>query len=162
MHDRIAADKVSSMPRPPRMSPINVVVTSSVPDLKAEGICAAIRANARMSVAEGRVVSLADADALIDAMAEDVACAVVLVGAYRETQEPAARWLEARRSLVVLQVTIVDDFVRLSMRGICMSALLGELRQLVDHAVASRRTRPTASRLPAARERDTLPCRRLH
>jgi hypothetical protein len=151
------------------MLPINVVVASSVPDVKAEGICAAICANAHMSVAGGRVVTLAGADALIDGMAADVPCAVVLVGAYRETQERATRWLEARRGLVVLQVTIVDDFVRLSMRGMRMGALLSELRQLVGHALAASDHAPPPSshagarpRKRIAREAETAPCRRPH
>lgn len=116
------------------MSLIRVLVASSVSDVKAEGISVCVAGHADMALVSGRVLALSEIDHALSTVPRHEPCALVLIGAYADTDRLASRCLSERSDLVVLQVTVIEDYVRIAMRAIDMETLLTELRALVDRA----------------------------
>ena len=117
------------------VSPINVLVVATSPDVKAEGIAAAVEARADMTLVGHRVLTAADTNNLLPTLPSSPPSALVLVGPPAETNALAARWLAERADLVVMHVEIVADIVRISgiaLRDPSLPSLLSALRGLVE------------------------------
>ena len=120
------------------MSSIKVLVAATSPDIKAAGIAAAVAARSDMTLAESRVVMVAEIAALLEPNSHSGPRALVLVGPQVHTEEPAARWLDARPDLVIVRVDApIGDVVRFATQNIGLSELLSELRALIDRAAAA-------------------------
>jgi len=116
-----------------RRSAINVLVVATSPDIKAEGIAAAVRARLDMDLVGQRVLSVAEME-ILRSLPAFPQCALVLVGPPATTNELAERWLADRGDLVVLHVELVADIVRIAgiaLRDPGLSSLLSALRELV-------------------------------
>jgi hypothetical protein len=139
-----------------RVSRINVLVAATSPDMKAEGIAAAVAQRTDMTLVENRVLPAEEVGTLLDAMPHSAHCALVLVGPHAGTEETTARWLEDRTDLVVLRVDINEDLVRIAVRDVGLDSLLTALRELVDRAGSSPRERVSQFQvrpLPAGADR---------
>lgn len=134
------------------MPRINVLVAATSRDVKAEGIAAAVASRSDMTLVGSEysqdlekrslALTLTDADTLLHSIPSFRQCAVVLVGPPDQTAEVAERWLAERPELVVLQVELVRDAVRIAgiaLRDPSLDSLLDALRELVDRVG----TRPT-------------------
>ena len=124
-----------------RLSAINVLVVATSPDLKAEGIAAAVEARADMDLVGHRVLTEAETNSLLQSLPSSPPCALVLVGPPDRTNAMAERWLVARADLVVMHVEIIANFVRISgvaLRDLSLPSLLSALRGLVERV----RTQP--------------------
>lgn len=124
------------------MSQIGVVVMATSPDIKAEGIAAAVSARTDMNLVEGRVVSVDEVSVLLESIPLSGRCALILVGSYADTEEYAEAWLAKWPHIVVMCVDApIGDGVRIALRDIGLPELLLELRALVDRAGGAPRER---------------------
>jgi len=115
------------------VSRINVLVTTTSRDVKAEVIAASVEARTDMNLVNHRSMSVADANAILDSMPPSAQCALVLVGRPSDTDELAQQWLAKRVNLVVMHVDLVDDVVRIALRDPRLDSLLAALVGLVEH-----------------------------
>ncbi len=124
------------------MSPVNVVVAATAPDIQAEGIAGAIAERPDMTLVAGRVLAVKETDALLESRSLTGRCGIVLVGPDADTEEPAERYLAESADYVVMRVTApLGDVVRLASHRTGLQELLAALRMLVDHAGANSHTR---------------------
>ena len=136
------------------MSPIEVMVAATAPDIQAEGIAHAVAEREDMTLVAGRVLTVAETDALHESRSLTNRCGIILVGADADTEEPAERYLAQFPNYVVMRGTApIGDVVRVATHRIGLQELLGELRTLVDQAgfspqahVAPLRADPAATR----------------
>lgn len=115
------------------MEQLDVVVTATWPDLKADGIAAAVADRDDMTLAAARVLTITEADALLGAIPPAFPYAVVIVGLNDDTADIAERWLAGRRRLAVVRVDVIDDLLQMAVRHVGLAALLMVLRDLVLH-----------------------------
>jgi SpoVK/Ycf46/Vps4 family AAA+-type ATPase len=113
---------------------ISVVVAASPHDVLAEGIEAALRLDADMTLVGGGVLELADVPAALATVPQSQACALILVGPRADVRQYEARWLSENPQLVVLSVEIADELVRLSLKNPGLGTLLDSLHDLVKRA----------------------------
>ena len=118
------------------MSPINVVVATTSPDVKAEVIAEAVAARPDMNLVAGHWVVGAEVGALLESVPRSPQCALVIVGRAVETGELASAWLVARPDIVVMHVDVVGDTVRIEVRAARLDPLLTALRELVERVAA--------------------------
>ena len=117
------------------MSPVNVVVAATAPDIQAEGIAKAVAERPDMTLAAGRVLSVSETDALLESRTLKDRCGIVLVGPDADTFEPAVRYLTESADYVVMRVTApLGDVVQLAAHRAGLQELLTALRELVDQA----------------------------
>src|SRR5262245_58142759 len=90
---RATSKQATSMTDDQRVSPINVLVIATSPDIKAEGIAAAVEARLDMGLVEHRVLTVSETGALLRSLPSYPQCALVLVGPPVHTNELADRWL---------------------------------------------------------------------
>jgi SpoVK/Ycf46/Vps4 family AAA+-type ATPase len=128
---------------------INVLVAVTSPDVKAEVIAASVESRADMNLVEHRCVPVSQVDAVLESVPSPPQCALVLVGRPSDTNGLAQRWLAARADLVVMQVDLVDDVVRIALRDPRLNSLLTALRGLVERMGSRRRDRFARIQLPA-------------
>jgi SpoVK/Ycf46/Vps4 family AAA+-type ATPase len=124
------------------VSHISVLVVKASGDVKAEAIAEAIAdsvaARPDMDLIEGsfgdksRCVPLDEVDGILTAIEPAAHCALVLMGRVAETNELALRWLQIRDDLVVMQVDVADDMVRIGLHDPRLDSLLSALRELVE------------------------------
>jgi len=108
------------------VSHIRVLVVKASRDVKAEAIAEAIAdsvaARPDMDLIEGsfgdksRCVPVDEVDTILTSIEPAAQCALVLMGRVVETSELAQRWLQIRDDLVVMQVDMADDMVRIGVR----------------------------------------------
>ncbi|MEO8186107.1 MAG: ATP-binding protein [Burkholderiaceae bacterium] len=114
------------------------MVIATAPDIQAEGIARAVEERNDMTLVAGRVLTVAETDALHESRSLMNRCGVILVGADADTEEPAERYLAEFPYYVVIRVTTpIGDVVRVATRRIGLRELLRELRTLVDQAAFS-------------------------
>jgi hypothetical protein len=132
------------------VSRINVLVAAASDDVKAEVIGKSVTARHDMNLVKfhydmqgvkRHYVLLPEVDAVLESADFWTGCALVLVGRFSETNELAQRWLEERDDLVVMQVDIVDDIVRIGLRDPRLESLLTALRELAERFGAESRER---------------------
>ena len=117
------------------MSPVEVVVIATAPDIQAEAIARAVAQRPDMTLIAGRVLTVSESDALQESKPPADRCGVILVGADSDTEEPAERYLAVFSNCVVMRVTApIGDVVRVAAHHIGLQDLLGELRTLVDQS----------------------------
>ena len=121
------------------MSRIHVLVAATPSDLEAEGIAAAVAANAGMTLVDGVPLALADVEQRLLRIAPGEPCALILLGADATVKELAWRLLAARTDLVVLRVDIVDHLVQIAQfasrdKSLELGSLLAALCTLVGNA----------------------------
>ena len=133
------------------MSQIHVLVAATSPDLKAEGIASSVNARSDMTLIEGHVVEITRVDELLEAVPISNRCALVLVGAFSQTNEIAQRWLARRDELVVMLVEIVGDIVRIGLRDPRLESLVTALRELVERVGTQHRDRVVSIQLHPSR-----------
>ena len=102
------------------------------PDLMAEVVAESISARQDMKLVEGRCLSNAEVDRILESDTSLDRCALVLIGHPSETVELQQRWLAARQDLVIMRVDIVGDFVGIGLRDPRLDLLLTALRELVE------------------------------
>ena len=123
------------------MSPVEVMVTATSPDIQAEGIARAVAERLDMTLVEGRVLTVAETDALHRSRSLSKRCGLILIGADTDTEEPAERYLAQFPYYVVIRVTVpIGDVVRVATHRIGLQQLLSELRTLVDQPGFSSQT----------------------
>jgi SpoVK/Ycf46/Vps4 family AAA+-type ATPase len=115
---------------------INVLVATTSPDVTAEVIAEAVASRPDMSLLERRPVAPAEVDALLGFIPAAPQCALIAVGRPGETKELADRWLLQRSDIVVMEVDVAGDTVRISVRAPRLDPLLTALRELVERVVA--------------------------
>ena len=115
------------------MSRINVLITTTSRDVKAEVIAASVEARADMNLVQHRCVAVSEVNAVLEAMPSSMPCALVLVGRPGDTSELAHTWLARRADLVVMHVDLVDDVVHITLRDPRLQSLLTALAGLVQH-----------------------------
>jgi AAA+ superfamily predicted ATPase len=98
----------------------------------AEVVAESIAARHDMNLVEGRCLSNAEVDRILESDTSLDRCALVLIGHPAETVELQQRWLMARHDLVIMRVDIVGDFVRIGLRDPRLDLLLTALRELVE------------------------------
>ncbi len=117
------------------MSPVEVVVIATAPDIQAEAIARAVAERRDMTLVAGRVLAVPEFEALLESKSMTNRCGIILVGADAATEEPAERYLAAFSHYVVMRVTApIGDVVRVATHRIGLQELLGELRTLVEQA----------------------------
>jgi AAA+ superfamily predicted ATPase len=127
---------------------ISVIVAASPHDVQAEGIEAALRSHADMTLVGGGVLALADVPGALATIPASRPCALILVGPQATVRQAEMRWLSERAQLVVLCVEIADGFVRLSLRDPGLHSLIDSLRDLVERAARDPLDRVSRLRLP--------------
>ncbi|HEU4869467.1 MAG TPA: AAA family ATPase, partial [Pyrinomonadaceae bacterium] len=133
------------------MAQIHVLVATTSPDLKAEGIASSVAARSDMTLLENRVVEINKVDAILESVPISTRCALVLVGPSTETNDIAQRWLAQRDELVVMLVEIVGDIVRIGLRDPRLESLVTALRELVERIGTQRRDRVVSIQLRSPR-----------
>jgi hypothetical protein len=114
---------------------VNVVVTATAPDIQAEGIARAVEEREDMTLVAGRVLAVADTDALLESRLLPGRYGIVLVGTDADTDKPAERYLAQFPNCVVMRVTApLGDVIRIATHQLGLQELLSELRTLVDQA----------------------------
>src|SRR5262249_39784322 len=121
------------------VSRISIVVATTSPDIKADGIVAALNEPDRrdMELVGEQVLPASDTESvsriqqLLTSLSGSRRCALVLVGHPEDTGKRAHEFLEQHADLVVLQVTIVGDIVHIGIRDPRLEALLNIVRDLV-------------------------------
>lgn len=134
------------------MSRINVLVATTVTDVKAEVIAACVEARPDMRLVTNRCLSVPELDAVFESIEASTHCALVLVGRTEETSVLAQQWLMERPDLVVLVVDIVDDIVQIELRDPRLESLLTTLRDLVERVGLQSRERVAHVQFPTIRE----------
>lgn len=114
------------------MSPINVLVVATSPDVMAEVISAAILRRTDMVLVERRIVAVPELDAVLGAIPPSLPCALVVVSCRGNTEELTEQWLAERPTLVVLRLDVVDDIVQFALGDIGLEPLLSALKELVE------------------------------
>ena len=133
------------------MSPVEVVVIATAPDIQAEAIARAVAERRDMTLIAGRVLTVSESDALQESKPLANRCGVILVGADSDTEEPAERYLAEFSNCVVMRVTApIGDVVRVATHRIGLRDLLGELRTLVDQAGSGPQAQGVRSRADLA------------
>ena len=133
------------------MSRINVLVATTSPDLKAEGIAVSVAERSDMNLIKGRCLPVAEVDTVLESIDFSTRCALVLVGRSTEINELVQRWLAEHLDLVVLQVDVVDDLVRIGLHDPSLESLLIILRELVESEGTQRGERVVHFQLPSLR-----------
>jgi AAA+ superfamily predicted ATPase len=131
-------------------SAINVLVVATSPDMKAEGIAAAVEARADMALVGDRALTVEETDGLVRSLPSSPPCALVLVGPPARTDDLAERWLAVRADLVVMHVELVADLVRIAgvaLRDPSLPSLLSALRELVERVSTQPQRRVSHVRL---------------
>ena len=95
---------------------LDVLVAAESRDIKADGIAAHVAGHDHMTLAANRVLTVREADALLQAIPQSLPCAVVIVGLHSDTEDVAEHWLTRRQKLVVLRVDVVDDLLLIAAR----------------------------------------------
>jgi hypothetical protein len=122
------------------VSPVNVVVTATAPDIQAEGIALAVAKRKDMKLVAGRVLAVADTDALLGSRSLTGRCGIILVGTDVDTHAPAERYLAQFPDCVVMRVTVpLGDVIRIAAHRLGLQELLSELRTLVNQTGSSQR-----------------------
>ena len=129
------------------MAQIYVLVATTSPDLKAEGIASSVVARSDMTLLENRSVEIGEVDAILDSVPIANRCALVLVGPSAQTNDVAQRWLARRDDLVVMLLDIVGDIVRIGLRDPRLESLVTALRELVERVGTQRRERVVSIQL---------------
>ena len=132
------------------MSRINVLVATTLPDVTAEVIAEAVAARGDMSLLERRPVAAGEVDGLLRSIPTSPQCALVVVGHPTETTALAERWLAERADVVVMDVNVVGDTVRIAVRAPRLDPLLTALRELVERVAAHAPGAEPASLLEAS------------
>ncbi|HET8774015.1 MAG TPA: ATP-binding protein [Thermoanaerobaculia bacterium] len=122
------------------MALINVLIATTTPDVTAEVIAEAVAARADMHLLERRPVAVPQVEALLSSIPAAPLCALVVVGGAAETNELAKRWLAQRPDVVVMDVDVAGDTVRIAVRAPRLDPLLTALRELVERVA----TQPVA------------------
>ena len=138
------------------MSRISVLVASTAPDVKAEGIATAVLLRPDMELVARRCVSIAEVEALLQTLDPHTRCALVLVGKSIDKEVELQRWLAKRNDLVVMYVDVIDDIVRVGLRDPDLDSLLSALRDLVESAGGSERVAHMQLRSTGASAADPL------
>lgn len=116
------------------VSPINVIVAATSPDVKAEIIAAAVGRRVDMTLVEQRVLHVAEVR--VDSLPSFPQLALVVIGGEDDTKETAKRWLAERPDLIVVRVEVVGDIVQIALRDIGLDPLLTILRELANPSVS--------------------------
>jgi hypothetical protein len=98
------------------VSPINVFVATTPPDLKAEVIAKSVATRSDMTLVRDDPVPAGEVERILDSIVSHACCALVIVGTSSETYELAQQWLAKRSELVVLCVDVVGDNVCIGLR----------------------------------------------
>ncbi|HEV7991907.1 MAG TPA: ATP-binding protein [Gemmatimonadaceae bacterium] len=114
------------------MSRINVLVTFTSRDLKADVIAASVEARPDMNLLDHRAVPVSEVNAILESLPASKQCALVVVSRPVETDDLARQWLARRADLVVMHVDLVDDVVRMELRDPRLDSLLTALAGLVE------------------------------
>ena len=120
------------------MSRINVVVTAVPPDVKAEIFAKSVAERPDMQLivspeSEGRLsVPAEDIDALLQTIPASPPCALIVIGRSGDANAFVEGWLEERADIVVLNMDLHADIVRMGVRGSRLDSLLTALRELVE------------------------------
>ena len=114
------------------MSPINVLVATTSPDLKAEAIAKSVATRSDMILVRDDPVPAGEVERVLDSIVSHAGCALVIVGNSSETYKLAQQWLAKRSDLVVLCVDVIGDNVRIGLRDPRLDPLLTTLRELVN------------------------------
>lgn len=114
------------------MSKLNILVATTSPDIKAEVIAASVAERSDMQLLEDRVLSTSGIEDILNSLSDSSRCAVVLVGRPVETNELSQRLLVQHSELLVLQVDIVGDNVRIGLRDPRLETLFDTLRDLAE------------------------------
>jgi hypothetical protein len=143
------------------VSQIHVLVATTSPDLKAEGIASSVTARSDMTLLESRVVEITRVDEILEAVPISDRLALVLVGPISQTNDIAQRWLAQRDELVVMLVEIVGDIVRIGLRDPRLESLVTALRELVERVGTQRPDRVVSFQIRNAKPAtdDTDPAR---
>jgi AAA+ superfamily predicted ATPase len=144
------ANEMNEMNEDESASAINVLVVATSPDMKAEGIAAAVEARSDMDLVGHRVLTVAETDVRLQSLPLPLPCAVVIVGPPATTEDLAERWLAARADLVVMHVELVADLVRIAgvaLRDPSLPSLLSALRELVERVSTQPQQRVSRVRL---------------
>jgi len=112
------------------VSAINVIVATTSVDIHAESIASFFADSPDMRLLGERDIPLSEIDQLLDQGPPGEPCVLVLVGRTRETHEAAERLLTARPHLVLVELGVVGDRVRIGLRNPTREALLAAVRQL--------------------------------
>lgn len=132
------------------MPPVKVVVVATTPDIQAEGIAVGVAERADMTLVAGRVLTVAEADALLDSRSLTDRSGIILVGPDEDTEEPAERYLARSSGYVVMRVTApLGDVVRVATHRLGLHELLDELRAYVDQASSRQHAQVTHLQLDA-------------
>jgi SpoVK/Ycf46/Vps4 family AAA+-type ATPase len=126
---------------------IYVLVATTSPDLKAEGIASSVVARPDMTLIENRVIDIGEVDTILDSVPIANRCALVLVGPAAQTNDMAQRCLARRDDLVVMLLDIVGDIVRIGLRDPRLESLVTALRELVERVGTQRRERVVSIQL---------------
>jgi AAA+ superfamily predicted ATPase len=137
------------------VSPISVLIAATAPDIKADGIAAGIAARDDMALLERRIVTLDEVVSQLARVPGRQKVALILVGAPASTEPLASELLRERSNLVILNVDIAGDELRVSLRDIGLQALLTSLRDLVERVGSAPEQRLSRIRLAVAGNGDT-------
>lgn len=102
-----------------------------------------------MSLLESRPVA-ADVDAMLAPIPAVPQCALVAFGRPAETKELAERWLGLRADIVVREVDVAGDTVRMAVCAPRLDPLLAALRELVERVSTHEEEEPAPSHLVEA------------
>lgn len=114
------------------MPKTNVLVATTLPDLKAEVIAAAVAARSDMVLVKDGPVAARDVARVLDSLGGAAGCALLIVGDPNETYRLSQQWLTKRSDLVVLCVDVVGDNVRFELHDPRLAPLLTALRTLAE------------------------------
>lgn len=114
------------------MARINVLVATTSPDLKAEGIAKSVALRADMRLIREKPVPAGEVEKVLDSIVSQAGCALAIVGNSAETYKLAQQWLAKRSDLVVLCVDVIGDNVSIGLRDPRLDPLLTTLRDLVN------------------------------
>ena len=114
------------------MSPINVLIATTSPDLKAEVIARSVATRSDMTLIREDPVPAGEVERVLDSIVSHAGCALVIVGNSSETYKLAQQWLAKRSDLVVLCVDVIGDNVCIGLRDPRLDPLLATLRELVN------------------------------
>jgi hypothetical protein len=133
------------------VSPINVFVATTSPDLKAEVIAKSVATRSDMTLVRDDPVPAGEVERVLDSIVSQAGCALVIVGNSPETYELAQEWLAKRSDLVVLCVDVIGDNVCIGLRDPRLDPLLTTLRDLVNRFGAENTKRVVHFRLSTHR-----------
>ena len=111
---------------------INVLVASTVTDVKAEVLAECVAARSDMNLIGGHFIPVSEVETSLASVPSTFPCALIVVGEPIQTSELAEQWLAKRADCVVMLVDVVDDIVRVALRDPKLDSLLTALRGLVE------------------------------